>query len=162
MGILIRTCIFSFAITILFSFVTVPFILDAVYAQNVGKVSSETDSGLYTVTIDTAHGKIRVNLPDDMAAGDTISGTVIAEPSGTNAEERRKNTDELNGYVVEVKTEEKELGETKIGAGKLVGIPIPGDLSGGPAKIVISDTGGEEIIVADIPVRDTPHPLQYT
>jgi hypothetical protein len=43
-----------------------------------------------------------VNLPDDMRAGDTISGTVIAEPKGNTAEERAKNTAELTAYVVEL------------------------------------------------------------
>jgi prefoldin subunit 5 len=37
---------------------------------------TNTANGLVVTTFDTPQGKIKVNLPDDMAAGDTISGTV--------------------------------------------------------------------------------------
>jgi hypothetical protein len=68
------------------------------------KVSAniETIGGLHITTFETAQGRIKVNLPDDMAVGDTISGTVIAEPVGETKEEERENRDELNGYVIEV------------------------------------------------------------
>jgi CHAT domain-containing protein/tetratricopeptide (TPR) repeat protein len=42
---------------------------------------------------------IKVNLPDDMAAGDTISGTVTAEPTGQNDAERAQNLAELKRHV---------------------------------------------------------------
>jgi len=57
--------------------------------------------GLLTTTFTTPSGKIAVNLPDDLSAGDTISGTVIAEPSGKDSEEKAENRSELNGFVVE-------------------------------------------------------------
>lgn len=48
------------------------------------------ESGLSVTSFETPGGPVRVYLPDDMAAGDTISGTV-AQAHG-----------ELTGYVVEV------------------------------------------------------------
>lgn len=65
-------------------------------------IESEVRSGLRVTTFAAPQGKIRVYLPDDIAAGDTISGTVFAEPSGKTEEERKKNGDTLNGYVVDV------------------------------------------------------------
>ncbi|MEO7672584.1 MAG: fasciclin domain-containing protein, partial [Pyrinomonadaceae bacterium] len=67
-------------------------------------IPARTDvaSGLSTTTFDTLEGTVTVNLPDDLAAGDTISGTVIAEPKGKTGDEQAKNQDELSGYVVEV------------------------------------------------------------
>ncbi len=68
--------------------------------------------GLETVEFDTLEGVvIDVNLPDDIEASDTISGTVVAEkaePANTPASpEIAQNEDELNGYVVEIgKTKE--------------------------------------------------------
>ncbi len=53
-------------------------------------------------TLTTAQGGVSVYLPNDMAAGDTISGVVYAEPQGNNDAERRSNADTLNGYVVDV------------------------------------------------------------
>ena len=66
------------------------------------RVRTDTAFGLTTTTFDTLEGTVSVNLPDDVAAGDTISGTVIAEPKGNTKDEQSKNEDSLNGYVVEV------------------------------------------------------------
>ena len=65
-------------------------------------VRTDTAFGLITTRFDTLEGTVSVNLPDDVAAGDTISGTVIAEPKGETKDEQAKNEDTLNGYVVEV------------------------------------------------------------
>ena len=65
-------------------------------------VRTDTAFGLITTRFDTLEGTVSVNLPDDVAAGDTISGTVIAEPKGATKDEQAKNEDTLNGYVVEV------------------------------------------------------------
>jgi len=62
----------------------------------------ETANGLTVVTFALDPGTIIVNLPDDMRAGDTISGTVVAEPKGQTPEERARNMTVLSGYVVEV------------------------------------------------------------
>jgi len=56
-------------------------------------------SGLETVEFTTPQGKIKVLLPDDIAAGDTISGTVITEPTGTGSI-LQKNSDVLQGMVI--------------------------------------------------------------
>ncbi|MGH9970531.1 MAG: hypothetical protein ACREBG_22445 [Pyrinomonadaceae bacterium] len=59
-------------------------------------------NGLQTVTFDTLYARVIVHLPDDMAAGDTISGTVFAEPKGSTPEERAKSLGLLKGLVVEI------------------------------------------------------------
>src|SRR5437660_8850740 len=48
-------------------------------------------NGLSTVKFDTPSGQLTLNLPDDMRAGDTITGTVIPEPKGSTEEERNTN-----------------------------------------------------------------------
>src|SRR5437868_6520851 len=79
----------------------------SVIAEPTITASQRAQTGLKTATFQTPNGKINVNLPDDMAASDEISGTVMAEAAGNTPEEKAQNTDELNGYVVEVaKTEE--------------------------------------------------------
>ena len=62
----------------------------------------QSREGLYVTTFATGLGKIRINLPDDMAAGDTISGTVIAEPKGPSDDERSRNRASLEGLVIEI------------------------------------------------------------
>ncbi|MDT4965566.1 MAG: hypothetical protein QOJ64_303 [Acidobacteriota bacterium] len=67
------------------------------------KVSNKNIGGAIELTFDTLlYGDVKVYLPDDMAAGDTISGTVVADPKGNTAEERAKNLDTLEGLVVEI------------------------------------------------------------
>ncbi len=77
-------------------------------------VRNETASDLNTTTFDTLVGTVSVNLPDDAAAGDTISGTVISEPKGKTGDEQAKNQDELKGYVVEV-AEQRTSSQTEGG-----------------------------------------------
>jgi hypothetical protein len=65
---------------------------------------TETASGVRVTPLSVPQGMLRVYLPDDMAAGDTISGSVVAEPAGRTDAERNANTSVLNGYVVDIGT----------------------------------------------------------
>lgn len=84
-------------------------------AQNAAgyRADSNSNNGLYVTNFTTPQGLIRVNLPDDMAAGDTVSGSIYAEPTGKNETERAKNRDELNGYVVELLGQKTTVEEKK-------------------------------------------------
>jgi len=87
--------------------VSIPLILSlcisvaALGKQNVS-AKTTTDWGVRTTTINTPSGKLTVNMPDDTALGDTISGTVVAEPAGETVEERQANMDTLDGYVFDI------------------------------------------------------------
>jgi len=72
---------------------------------------TETAFGLHTVTFDTLQGTVTINLPDDLAAGDSISGTVIAEAKGKTETERQQNQDQLNGLVVEFDKQQTPAGQ---------------------------------------------------
>jgi hypothetical protein len=50
-----------------------------------------------------------VTLPDDVAAGDTISGIVVEEPKGSTTQEKEKNKSVLDGLVI-------DLGGTRVQA----------------------------------------------
>lgn len=62
----------------------------------------ETARGLYLATFETKAGNVTVHLPDDLAAGDTISGTVSVTPHGNNETEKRTNLGALDEFVIEV------------------------------------------------------------
>lgn len=68
-------------------------------AQPAGVISR---GGANEVDFNRPQGRVRVWLPDDMAAGDTISGSVIAEPTGRDQNQRRASNDTLDGYVIDV------------------------------------------------------------
>jgi hypothetical protein len=72
--------------------------------------SSTTGNGLRIVTFDTLQGRVIVNLPDDMRAGDTILSTAKAEPKGQTPEERATNMAVLTGCVIEIEPPKKPDG----------------------------------------------------
>jgi len=108
--------------------------------------SSTTENGVRKASINTPQGKVTVYLPDDMSAGDTISGTVVAEPAGKTEEERAKNQDQLNGYVVDVAKSKTSL---KPEGGKRASMIISlGDFAATAttvARIVLRDKSGKEV-----------------
>lgn len=63
---------------------------------------TKTANGLSMVTFPTINGQVIVNLPDDMRAGDTISGTVVEEPKGNTPAEKEKNRAVLEGLVIDI------------------------------------------------------------
>ena len=150
-----------FLISLIFS-ARIAFISEDTHAEKKPTSSSKTEGGLHSVTVYTPEGKIDVYLPDNIAAGDTISGIVLAEPYGMTSQERQKNTDDLNGYVVELEVEDKEIGGTKVSEKKLNKVSIPKKFRKDTTKITVSDLDGNEVITTDIEIEDSPHPLQFT
>lgn len=65
-------------------------------------VETEGWPGAVSRSVTTRAGRITLRLPDDIRAGDTISGTVLAEPTGSNERERQRNAATLNGTVIEI------------------------------------------------------------
>src|SRR5712691_5792128 len=101
--------------------------------------SSIIRDGLRVVTFDNAQGRVIVNLPDDMRAGDTISGTVMAEPKGQTDEERGKNMAVLTGCVIEVELPKKPDGTSN-------------------PKVTAQVTAAPSAITFTLPPRSTPTP----
>lgn len=66
------------------------------------KARVELEPGLLKVSFSTPNGQVIVNLPDDITAGDTVSGTVTEEPKGRTAQEKEKNKDTLDGLVIDL------------------------------------------------------------
>ncbi len=71
-------------------------------AQRAPTVAQDAGASLTTVSFATLEGTVRVYLPRDLQAGDTISGTVSLEPSGKSDREKQRNLATLQGLVVEV------------------------------------------------------------
>jgi hypothetical protein len=113
------------------------------------KVNTKNIGGAFELTAETLlYGDVKVYLPDDMAAGDTISGTVVAEPKGNSEAERTKNRDALSGYVV-------EIGDQKVSTSKGA---FTWNVSDAPVKLIriIEVVSGKEVAKAAIPVLNRP------
>lgn len=128
-------------------FIVTAYALRTTPAQGGGQVQATTSAGdgLRTVTFDTSSGKIYVRLPDDMRAGDTISGTLVSEPRGGTEAERAGNLDALKGYQVNVGGQKVTAPE---GSFKWV---VP---SHSIKPIIIIDVGsGKELANAPVPAQ---------
>jgi hypothetical protein len=108
-------------------------------------------NGLLVIPFDVPQGKIRINLPDDMAAGDTISGTVNAEPAGQNDDERGRNQTELNGYVIDVGGKKTNVGAKNISF--IIPLAIPPEV-----KTITLVHVGQPVATAEIPISAKPFP----
>ena len=115
------------------------------------RVDSTSANGLYTATFTTPQGVIKVNLPDDMAAGDTISGTVTAESTGKNDAERAQNLAELNRHVLVVEGQ-----QTPVGNGTF-SWSIPRPLNPNSKNISLLQRG-QNAATTTIPIAATPPP----
>jgi hypothetical protein len=62
----------------------------------------EKSYGMTTIVFNTSVGNIKVTIPDDISASDTISGAVSAVPAAESADELAANVDKLNTYVLAV------------------------------------------------------------
>jgi len=116
-------------------------------------VAREASGGLDTTIFSTPRGKIRVNLPNDMAAGDTISGTVVAEPEGKNQNDRAQNEGELNGYVVELEKQQSSSIQRNI----TLAIPVAITTS---TYMILKDKKGKEVARTPVPVARTTPPVE--
>jgi len=159
----LRLLICSFSIPLL---LTIWLSAAALGKQHIS-AKTTTDWGVRSTTINTKSGKLTVNMPDDAALGDTISGTVVAEPAGDTVEERQANMDTLNGYVFDIpeipsKVVESEPEETpgkEPESKKTVTWDIPVTVSGEIVDLVIRDPKGNEVTKTDLPVSP---PSTYT
>jgi hypothetical protein len=117
--------------------------------QDKVRAATETAWGLHTATFETPRGKIKVHWPDDLSAGDTISGTVIAEPAGETEVERAKNLDELNGYVVEIEKQRASVLD------KVFKWAVPAAV-GASTYVILRDRGGKELARTQCPIQQAP------
>ena len=146
------------AITFILIAPKTPFAPRAAAQNAVGyRVDSRSDNGLYITTFTTPQGVIKVNLPDDMAASDTISGTVTAEATGQNEAERAQNLAELKRHVLVVEGQ-----QTLVGAGTF-SWSIPRPLNTNSKNISLLQRG-QNAATTTIPISATPppSPSQFT
>ncbi len=102
-----------------------------------------------TTTLQTARGTIKVYLPADMAEGDTISGTVIAEPSGKTEKEKERNSSELNGYVVELENQ-----KSPVSGGVMRRVILAPDID--EPSLILLDEKGKQVATVKISVAPAP------
>ena len=149
-----RNLVAGFALFLCLMLVSPPLILLAgekrALAPDDFKVATETVAGLHSAIFETPNGTIKVNLPDDTAASDTITGSVYTEPEGKNEAEKQQNTGELSGYVVEIEKQKQPASEKRR---KWL---IPVTITGGAIAVVLRNKNGKEVAKTTLPCLPQP------
>jgi len=111
-----------------------------------------TESGLHRANFRVPQGVIHVNYPDDIAVGDTISGTVYTDPGGKDQKELDRNSSEIGGYVVEMPGQKVNTSDRRF----RWSVPVlPGSAA---ISVVLRDRKNKIVSRCDIPVSPTPVP----
>jgi hypothetical protein len=121
-------------ISIYFSVISLFIFTLALMSEVSAQTSTDTLEGLVTVEIKTDKGLIKLRLPDDMQAGDTISGSVI--------DERHNVTDEISGAVIEINGQKYKL------RNKILTFVVPA--TGLIYPFILKNSAGREIGRSDI------------
>ncbi len=108
--------------------------------------SNEISTVSYTVS---NAGEIRVYLPTDIRAGDTISGTVVAVPAGKNDAQKATNASVLNGYVV-------SAGGGRAKPNERLTFAVSGIAAG--TILTLIDKDGKSVGAKPLPTNPTPAP----
>lgn len=102
-------------------------------------------SGLYKAVFQVPEGKINVNFPNDVAAGDTILAMVYPEPSGKDRKELDRNSASLSAYTVELD------GSNMVSGGRLRWT-VPSRVPSGFSTVRLHDRKGKVLTQCDVPV----------
>lgn len=115
-------------------------------------VGTVQEPGLNVTNIETAAGNIKVYLPQNIKAGDRISGTVSAVPNGNNEKELAKNQAYLQGCVVEL--EDQTATKSKLG---ILGFIAP--TIGSTLFALLRDDKGKNLARFPVPIQKLQIPL---
>jgi hypothetical protein len=113
----------------------------------------QTTGTVHTAAFETPQGIIRVHVPSDAAAGDTISGVVLAEPTGATPQAKEANLDQLNGFVVEWQGQ-----QTPVSRRRYEWL-VPITLRTGSGALLLRDREGRLLSQASLPIDPVPAPV---
>ncbi len=115
------------------------------------KFEARTSPGVNSEIITTPHGKLIVNVPDELYAGDTFTGTVVTEPAGKTEAERARNQAQLNGIVLDIGQQKTSVAE------KIFTRTIPANLTREAQSLNVM-VKGETVVNAPVPISGAAPP----
>lgn len=113
----------------------------------------QTTGTVHTAAFETPLGVIRVHVPSDAAAGDTIAGMVLAEPAGATPQAKQANLAQLNSFVVEWQRQ-----QTPVSMRRYEWM-IPVTLRAGSGMLLLRDGQGRVLSQASLPIDPVPAPV---
>lgn len=104
--------------------------------------------GLMTIALQAKRGQVKVTLPADIRAGDTISGTVVeydARGNVAGTENKTRTSDTLEGAVIDINGQQHKLRD------RILTFVVPA--AGAAVPMILRDRSGREIERSQIPVN---------
>ncbi len=118
---------------------------------NPDKLSAGTAtlSGVVTVALETKKGQVKLTLPADIRAGDTISGTVNEYDARGNVakpDTQHRVSDTLEGAVIDINGQQHRL------RGRILTFAVPA-IVGATLPVILRDRSGRELARSQIQVN---------
>lgn len=126
-------------------------------------MSENVARGVITVELKSKAGLVKIFLPDDISAGDTVSAAVALYPAGVTGEAMDGNLRILGGYIIETSFFNVPASQ------KSIKISVPRNSAGTKMKFTLRDASMKALDSASVPIglssaaRDekTPTPYDY-
>jgi cell division protein FtsN len=127
-------------------------------------MSENAASGVYTVELKSKAGLVKIFLPDDISAGDTVSAAVALYPGGVTGEAMNSNLRILSSYIIETSFFNVSASQ------KSIKINVPRNSAGTKMKFTLRDASMKALDSASVPIGlssaavgevETPTPYDY-
>ncbi len=141
-----------------------PLLVYLVLVHTAPSFAQDAVKGLHIVELKSKAGLVKVFLPDDTAAGDTVSASIALFPGGVTREVMNGNLGILSGYIIETSFFKVPAGQ------KSIKITVPRNAAGTEMKFTLRDTSMKTIDSASVPIslsssghgnREMPTPYDY-
>lgn len=141
-----------------------PLLVYLILGQAAPSFSDNAAKGVHIVEFKTKAGLIKVFLPDDISAGDTVSASIALYPGGVTREVMDSNLGILSGYIIETSFFKVPAGQ------KFIKITVPRNAAGTDMKFTLRDASMKTIDNASVPIslsssghgiEEPPTPYDY-
>ena len=142
----------------------VPLLVYLILGHAAPLFSDDAAKGVHIVEFKTKAGLIKVFLPDDISAGDTVSASIALYPGGVTREVMDSNLGILSGYIIETSFFKVPAGQ------KSIKITVPRNAAGTDMKFTLRDASMKTIDSASVPIslsssghgiEEPPTPYDY-
>ena len=141
-----------------------PILVYLILSNPAPSLSDNAAKGVLVVEFKTKAGLVKVFLPDDISAGDTVSASIALSPGGVTREAMDRNLGILNSYTIETSF-------FKVPAShKSIKINVPRNSAGTEMKFTLRDASMKTLHSASVPIKrsssaqggpETPSPYDY-